>query len=129
MIEDIGGATSRLVSLALDVSSLRQQIIANNIANANTPGFAPQRVSFERLLEEAALLSSDAPAEPELSDGIARLQQRLQRGELIETGEDESVSLDMEMVKLTQNVLHYRAMLEGLAKRGSLIKLAVTEGK
>jgi flagellar basal-body rod protein FlgB len=129
MIEDIGGVTSRLVTLALDVSSLRQQVIAHNIANANTPGFAPQRVSFEQLLEEAALLTSDAPADPELANGIERLQQRLDRGELIETGEDESVSLDMEMVKLTENVLRYRALLEGLAKRGGLIKLAVTEGR
>lgn len=129
MIDDIGGVTSRLLTLALDVSSLRQQVIAHNIANANTPGFAPQRVSFEQLLEEAALLISDQPTDRELANGIDRLQRRLDRGELIETSEDESVSLDMEMVKLTENVLQYRAMLEGLAKRSSLIKLAVTEGK
>jgi flagellar basal-body rod protein FlgB len=129
MIEDIGGATSRLVSLALDVSSLRQQVIAHNIANANTPGFTPQKVSFEQLLERAGLLTSDRPADREINDAIDRLQGRLNRGELIETSEDESVSLDMEMVRLTENVLRYRAMLEGLAKRGSLIKLAVTEGR
>ncbi|MGD8911362.1 MAG: flagellar basal body rod protein FlgB [Candidatus Thiodiazotropha sp.] len=129
MIEDIGGVTSRLVSLALDVSSLRQQVIAHNIANANTPGFAPQKVSFEQLLERAGLLTSDQPGDPELAGEIDRLRQRLDRGELIETSEDETVSLDMEMVRLTENVLRYRAMLEGLSKRGSLIKLAVTEGK
>lgn len=129
MIEDIGGVTSRLVSLALDVSSLRQQVIAHNIANANTPGFAPQRVSFEQLLESADLLTSDRPAERELTNEIDRLQQRLDQGELIETSEEESVSLDMEMVKLTENVLRYRAMLEGLSKRGSLIKLAINEGR
>ncbi|MCU7815189.1 MAG: flagellar basal body rod protein FlgB [Candidatus Thiodiazotropha sp. (ex Rostrolucina anterorostrata)] len=129
MIEDIGGVTSRLVSLALDVSSLRQQVIAHNIANANTPGFAPQRVSFEQLLDNAELLTSDRPAEHEFANEINRLQQRLDQGELIETSEDESVSLDMEMVKLTENVLRYRAMLEGLSKRGSLIKLAINEGR
>ncbi|MEW8024321.1 MAG: flagellar basal body rod protein FlgB [Candidatus Thiodiazotropha sp.] len=129
MIEDIGGVTSRLVSLALDVSSLRQQVLAHNIANANTPGFAPQRVSFEQLLECADLLTTDQPADRELTSEINRLQRRLDRGELIETNEDEAVSLDVEMVRLTENVLRYRAMLEGLAKRGSLIKLAVTEGK
>ncbi|WP_316369631.1 flagellar basal body rod protein FlgB [Candidatus Thiodiazotropha sp. CDECU1] len=129
MIDDIGGVTSRLVSLALDVSSQRQQVIAHNIANADTPGFSPQKVSFEQLLEKANLLTSDQPASRELVSEIDRLQQRLHRGELIEASEDETVSLDMEMVKLTENVLHYRAMLEGLAKRGSLIKLAITEGK
>jgi flagellar basal-body rod protein FlgB len=129
MIEDIGGVTSRLVSLALDVSSLRQQVIAHNIANANTPGFAPQKVSFEQLLESADMLTTDQPADRELTNEIDRLQGRLDRGELIETGEDETISLDMEMVRLTENVLRYRAMLEGLSKRGSLIKMAVSEGK
>jgi flagellar basal-body rod protein FlgB len=129
MIEDIGGVTSRLVSLALDVSSLRQQVIAHNIANANTPGFAPQKVSFEQLLESADMLTTDQPADRELTNEIDRLQGRLDRGELIESGEDETVSLDMEMVRLTENVLRYRAMLEGLSKRGSLIKMAVSEGK
>jgi flagellar basal-body rod protein FlgB len=129
MIEDIGGVTSRLVSLALDVSSLRQQVIAHNIANANTPGFTPQKVNFEQLLENAELLTSDQPADRELGSEINNLQQRLDRGELIESSEDETVSLDMEMVRLTENVLRYRAMLEGLSKRGSLIKLAISEGK
>lgn len=129
MIEDIGGVTSRLVTLALDISSLRQQLIAHNIANANTPGFTPQQVSFERLFEDANRIASDRSGDRELEDQIDMLQRRLEQGELIESKEDESVALDMEMVKLTENVLRYRALLEGLAKRGSLIKLAVTEGR
>jgi flagellar basal-body rod protein FlgB len=128
MIEDIGGVTSRLVTLALDISSLRQQVIAHNIANANTPGFTPQRVNFERLLDDVKLNASDGSGDRELTDQIDRLRSRLEHGELIEASEDKTVALDMEMVKLTENVLRYQALLEGLAKRGSLIKLAVTEG-
>jgi flagellar basal-body rod protein FlgB len=128
MIEDLGGVTSQLVHLALDVSSLRQQVIAHNIANAATPGYVPQQVSFEQFLEEAALLTADQPSERELANEIENLNGRLTRGELIENSEDKTVALDMEMVKLTDNVLRYRALLEGLSKRGSLIKMAISEG-
>ena len=50
MIEDLGGITSKLARLALDASLLRHQVIANNIANADTPGFAAKRVNFEEQL-------------------------------------------------------------------------------
>jgi flagellar basal-body rod protein FlgB len=129
MIDDIGGATSRLVTLALDVASMRQQVIAHNIANANTPGYTPQRVSFEQWLDQAALSNLDRSAETGLLQDLADLEQRLNQGELIEETGDDAVALDMEMVKLTENVLHYRALLEGLAKRGSLIKMAINEGR
>jgi flagellar basal-body rod protein FlgB len=129
MIEDIGGVTSRLVSLALDVASLRQQVTANNIANANTPGFAPQRVNFEQLLEKSAMLTSDGPSDHDLTSEIDVLNRHLEQGDLIETLEKEEVALDMEMVKVTENVLHYRALLEGLAKRSSLIRMAINEGR
>ena len=39
--------TVEMAKLALDAASLRHQAIAHNIANANSPGFAPVRVSFE----------------------------------------------------------------------------------
>ena len=129
MIDDIGGVTSRLVSLALDVSSLRQQVIANNIANSETPGFMPQRVSFEELLESSGMLTSDNPSEQYLTSEIDLLQRHLEQGDLIETDSSEAVALDMEMVNLTENVLHYRALLEGLSKRGSLIRMAINEGR
>jgi flagellar basal-body rod protein FlgB len=129
MIEDIGGVTSRLVTLALDVASQRQQVIAHNIANANTPGYIPQRVSFEQWLDLAAVSDPDRYDKTGLLQNLDDLQQRLRQGELIEETGDEAVALDMEMVKLTENVLRYRALLEGLAKRGSLVKMAISEGR
>src|SRR5690606_38210897 len=38
---------------ALDGLALRQRVIANNVANLNTPGYLAQRVSFERELAQA----------------------------------------------------------------------------
>jgi flagellar basal-body rod protein FlgB len=128
MIEDLGGVTSQLVKLALDVSSLRQQVIANNIANAATPGYTPQQVNFEQYLKEAALLTSDKPDDALLSNEIKELKKHLNNGELVINSEEKEVAIDMEMIKLSDNVLRYKALLEGLSKRGSLIKMALNNG-
>ncbi len=37
---------------ALDASSLRETVIANNIANINTPGYKRREVDFESLLNQ-----------------------------------------------------------------------------
>ena len=44
-----------LVSIkkGLDAGALRQRVIANNIANVNTPGFKKSAVEFESLLKAA----------------------------------------------------------------------------
>ncbi|HHJ13922.1 MAG TPA: flagellar basal body rod protein FlgB [Gammaproteobacteria bacterium] len=129
MIEDIGGITSKLVSLALDVASQRQQVIANNIANAQTANFAPQRVRFETLLDDVLTHSVQPNDEEPMAERLGRIRERLQAGELIEASGDNEVKLDLEMARLAENVLRYRALLEGMSKRGSVIKLAITEGK
>lgn len=46
--------TSAAMKSALDALSLRQRVIADNIANVNTPGFRAGRVQFEDALARAA---------------------------------------------------------------------------
>ncbi|WP_413451443.1 flagellar basal body rod protein FlgB [Georgenia phoenicis] len=45
--------TSVAMKSALDALSLRQRVIADNIANVNTPGFLAGRVQFEDALANA----------------------------------------------------------------------------
>jgi len=44
---------------ALDVAALRQQVIANNISNVNTPGYAPSKVEFEAELKKCMEAKDD----------------------------------------------------------------------
>lgn len=129
MIEDIGGVTSQLVRLALDVSALRQQVIANNIANRNTPGFASQRVSFEEYFDQNMINTVNSIHDNQLVNRLEDIEARLAQGDLINATENNGVEFDVEMAKLAENVLRYQALLEGLSKRGSVIKMAVSEGR
>jgi flagellar basal-body rod protein FlgB len=97
-------STVGAVALALDAALLRHQAIAANIANVNTAGYQPVRVSFEEHL------GAQAP--------------RLERVE----GEAK-VELDVEVAHLSANTVHYQALLRGLNKQFSILGTAINEGK
>lgn len=52
------GLLERLIS----ASQLRGKVLANNIANQNTPGFTRQEVRFEEILRESLQRGRDASA-------------------------------------------------------------------
>jgi flagellar basal-body rod protein FlgB len=129
MIEGLGGITSEIVKVALDATALRHQVIANNVANAATPGYVPRQVSFEDQL--ASLVSSFPGSEITASfeREIDGMRNYLDSGEAIQPAIESEVQLDREMVKLTENVLRYQALLEALSKRGALVRMAINEGR
>lgn len=115
--------TISLVSLALDAATLRHQAIANNIANAHTPGYVPLRVSFEERL--AGLRESGGSISAAMRD--LRPQVEPDRSEI--HARNTSVMIDMEMVKLSQNTINYQALARALGKKLSLLATAVNEGR
>ena len=126
MIDDIGGTTSQIVRLALDASLLRHEVISNNIANANTEGYQPQTVKFEELLigiERDRSVTADHALRVQLEEA----KHSVEGGEIVESATEKKVELDVEMTKMTENVIRYRALLEGLSKRGSIINMAITQ--
>ena len=128
MIEDIGGVTSQLASLALDAALLRHEVIANNIANVDTPGYQAKRLNFEEQLVgfTTALRSGN---EEMLKDRIDSLKMAMENSDAMVESRNETVELDREMVKLTENTLSYQALLQAMSKRGDIIKMAVKEGR
>ena len=126
---DLGGATVGLVRLSLDVAMLRHQVIANNIANAHTPGFLPRRVEFETLLSGAATQPPSGINDAALRAKLETLTELVREGAVVKASSEDSVELDLEMVRLTENVIRYRALLEALGKRTSMIAMAIKEGR
>jgi flagellar basal-body rod protein FlgB len=62
-------AVSAVLSAALDGLSWRQRVIADNIANVDTPGFRATSVDFESALRQAVADPEHAVAD--LGDGLA----------------------------------------------------------
>jgi flagellar basal-body rod protein FlgB len=57
--------TMQAIQASLDGLAARQRIIAQNLANAETPGYIAQRISFENSL--AGALASGDPASAQIS--------------------------------------------------------------
>jgi flagellar basal body rod protein FlgB len=85
------------ISASLSVSSLRNQVIASNIANRDTVGYRRLQVNFKRAMDGA--------------------------GSAAVTGERASapVSLEQDLVALSSNSMQYQALAHTLSRYFSII--------
>ena len=98
----------QLLTRLLDVAALRQDVIAQNVANVNTPGYTTMGVSFEDSLKEALAPGSGqrlADAAPNVAPGGG--------GALRADGND--VDVDLEMARLQKNAIYFQVYAQMLA--------------
>jgi len=107
-------STSRLLEGMVQATALRHRVLAGNLANVETPGYQAQEVSFDSVLAEAQ-------GSPEVKAGVTPDPEAVPRRD------GNSVDLDRQMVKLTQNTGWHTAMLQMLNGRLSLYKLAMRD--
>ncbi len=121
----VDNSTTALLSMALDAAAMRQQAIAQNIANANTPGYRSHSVSFEEHFSDVR--DSLEQGRSVSTSGLAAYRPVLDIAEATEPVG--SSSLDMEVAKLSENALHHQALLKALNRHISIISAAIGEGK
>ncbi len=110
-----------LLSRAMDAAALRQRIVANNVANANTPGFKRSYVSFEEHVREAMARRNITPAQ---------LQARVHTDTSTALREDgNNVSIDHEMVLMAANAIQFQALSQQLSDRFSMYRYVINEGR
>jgi flagellar basal-body rod protein FlgB len=112
------------VATALDALSLRQQAIAANLANANSAGFRANEVDFEEALRSA--LADVGIEREETLQRLTELRQGLQSGDYTRAAQNAGVELDMELARMSETVLRYHALIQGLGKYASLARMAIT---
>ncbi|MFV0632970.1 flagellar basal body rod protein FlgB [Demequina sp.] len=98
---------------ALDALSLRQRVIANNIANVNTPDYQARKVAFEDALAAAV---ADGTGAVQASVGVS----------LEPTREDgNNVNLDTEVISNTDTTLRYQVATRALEGSFTSIRTAL----
>ncbi len=125
-----------LLQKVLDLRSTNQSIIATNIANAETPGYSRKVFEFEEELQQAitnkpgALTTthskhiSFSPTDVNSVTGQVRTIE-----DKTGLGDENSVSVDMEMIALSENELLYETAAQLLKKKIALLSYIVREGK
>jgi len=107
-----------LIEAGIRAESTRQKVIANNIANLETPGYRRIDVRFEQLLEKAL----DSTGKVDLSDIEPELYQPM-KSPMKSNGND--VSLEAEVGEMVKNSLRYKALVRLLSKKLKQIELAI----
>jgi flagellar basal-body rod protein FlgB len=125
----LGGATSQLVSVALDAAMARHAAIAANIANADTPSYRPLMARFDQLVAELQGRVTDRTQDAAVMRDAQTMQESLQSSPLIADPSAPQVELDMQIADLAKNTLQYQALLTAQGKLMGLAETAISEGK
>lgn len=120
----------------ISASSLRQQVIASNIANINTPGYKKQEVSFEDEFKRAVenkYAPKMAQTEPEHLPGGRNLGNvQIKINTIRNTAmryDGNNVDVDEEMSKLAENGLRFNAMAQLMGGKFASLKTVINEGR
>lgn len=104
MMPSVSG--NSVLAQVLNASALRHRVIAQNVANVNTPGYKRLEVAFEADLAKAIASPGQPAAKPEVVVGDGP-----------ERADGNTVDIDREMNDLTKNALLYQAAAQILSAR------------
>lgn len=137
MLEQIFNSSNfNYLPRAMTAANIRQEIIANNIANVNTPNFRKSTVEFEELLareiygeEDDRKLKLERTHDKHLP--FVPLEFRAeptinQDNSTIMRVDDNNVDIDIEMATLAKNQIYYNALVTEFGGHVSKLKAAIT---
>jgi len=111
--------TQTALDQALLGSSLRQKAIADNLANANTPGYRRSDVDFQSTLAGALDVGAS-------QDAVSKLQFTLEPDSAgPQRADGNNVQVDAEMAKLNENTVTYQALVAVAKARLSMLSIAI----
>lgn len=98
----------RFHSTALGLRSERQQLLASNIANADTPDYKARDIDFQKALKAALAAPQSATGSPAAA---APQPQILYRAVLQPSADSNTVDMDVERAQFAENATRYEANL------------------
>lgn len=128
-------ASTDLLQKGMQAAWLRNAVIRNNIANAETPGFKSSDVEFESLFKSAlegngfkGKMTRDKHIQIGNSSIDSISPEVVLNDDTSMRMDGNNVDIESENVKLAQNSIQYNALLYKLNSELSRIRLAVSEG-
>jgi flagellar basal-body rod protein FlgB len=122
-----------LLKSALDASSLRQQVISNNIANAETPGYKGKQVVFEDILKQH--LSNQTTFVGNRTDprhfvignpSDIPTARTVENTDSVMQNSGNNVDIDAEMTNMGKNSLWYYTLTQQVNSEFQQLSIAIT---
>lgn len=124
------------LSRALDASWKRNEVITNNIANAETPNFKKSTVLFEEILKEELKgnklrgLMTNSRHIPINSINFNDLKYKIKTENNYSTRMDKNnIDIDVEMAERAKNEITYNTLTSKLQSNFQKIKFVINEGR
>jgi flagellar basal-body rod protein FlgB len=126
----ISDSTLNLAQKAIEGLNLRRDVISQNIANVDTPGYQAQQVNFETALQSAIKAGSALPLTTTNDRHVLGIKS--ETGNLYEIGlrkggstraDGNNVNIDQELEQMTETGISYQALTTAITKKLSLLKL------
>jgi flagellar basal-body rod protein FlgB len=133
-------ATHDLLQISMRLRSMRHELLAGNIANADTPGYRAKDIDFAAALRALAA-PENAPAEfPKAGIQLigarpldfpqgGRIEPALVVQEAEAKLDGNSVDLDRQIANLVENSLSYETSLVLLGRKLAALRYAISEGR
>jgi flagellar basal-body rod protein FlgB len=123
----IESVTTAALSAAMDAAVRRQAVVAANVANANSEGYVPLRVSFDTQLAEARAALRE-------NGGLDSAHVAALRGAVEPVAEGAgrataNVHLDMEMAELAQASVRFQTLAQAVSRHLGMLALAAGDGR
>ena len=130
-------ATHGLIKDALDYRAARQDMIASNIANADTPFYRPRDISFEETLraKKDAIFSENSPKLelantngshiPLNSEKQSYKPTLFYRDGHMARNDGNSVDIDVETTEMSKNSLMFNALVQANKKDGMIFQSVI----
>ena len=104
---------------AMTLHQRRHEILTSNLANVETPGFRARELDFETALKDAFVPSEQHPTSPIAEPHVVEDASAPMRAD------GNSVDLDLQMAKLSENGGRYVALAKLLGHRIALLRQAI----
>ncbi len=115
-----------LLTQFLDVHSRRAQIVAGNLANADTPGFQAQELDFSAYLQQA----TDEALTPGSTGGaLEQTPQVVAQTNRVSGLDGNNVDTGQEMAALSNAGMNYLTGTTMLQSRIRTLRMAIREGR
>lgn len=133
----LNDASFRRLEGAISASNLRQQVITNNIANADTPYFKRSEVSFENLLQTQMDGSQSSingittnPRHFQIGSTAGSVPQAsvVTDNSTVMNNNLNNVDMDVEMSDLAENQLRYNTYIEQVNHQIKMMRTAIQGG-
>lgn len=119
---------------------MRQEVVANNIANVNTPNFRKKNVEFEDLLAreiygekspegKLKMVQTHINHLPYKPRSIHATPNLVEDNSTIMRVDHNNVDVDIEMATLAKNQIYYNALANQMGGYVSKIRTAITSGQ